>query len=75
MPTFTYAKTKQDKACVAYIALLDGDPENPILVIKNTDSDKHTYIYNDGSVSTQLIDCEDDVIHEFYPGDSVTFTF
>jgi len=75
MPTFTYAKTKQDKSCVAYIALLDGDPERPILVIKNTESDKHTYIYNDGSVSTQWIDCEDDAIHKFYPGDSVTITF
>jgi hypothetical protein len=61
--------------CVAYLCYLDDNPEEPILVLKDTNSSKHTYIYTDGDILTQDVDCEDDAVHKFYSGDSVTITF
>jgi hypothetical protein len=54
---------------------LDDNPEEPILVLKDTNSSKHTYIYTDGDILTQDVDCEKDAVHKFYSGDSVTITF
>lgn len=71
MAKFSYDNRDE---CVAYICLLDDDPDEPILVLKNV-TGSHTYIYPDGDILTQNIDCEDEAVIKFYPGDSVTITF
>lgn len=76
MAKFDYGKSAPDKNCVAYICQFNGDPERQVLVLKNTDNHgKHTYIYEDGDILTQNVDCEDESIKKFYKGDSVTITF
>ena len=61
--------------CVAYLCYLDDNPEEPILVLKNTNSKQHTYIYHDGDIMTQDVDCEKGAVRKFYSGDFVTITF
>lgn len=61
--------------CVAYLCYLDDNPEEPILVLKNTNSKQHTYIYHDGDIMTQDVDCEKNAVRKFYSGDFVTITF
>lgn len=76
MAKFDYGKSAPDKECVAYICAFNDDPNREVLVLKNTDKlGKHTYIYDDGDILTQDIDCEDEAIKKFYKGDSVTITF
>ena len=73
MAKFSFDRRKDD--CVAYLCYLDDEPDQPILVLKNTDTKQHTYIYADVDIMTQDIDCEDEAVHRFYTGDSVTITF
>ena len=73
MTKFNFDMPKDE--CVAYICYLSDDPEKPILVLKDTVGAKHTYIYHDGDIITQDVDCEKDAVHKFYPGDKVTITF
>ena len=73
MTKFNFDKPKDE--CVAYICYLDDNPEEPILVLKNANNAEHTYIYHDGDILTQGVDCEKDAVHKFYPGDKVTITF
>lgn len=71
MSKFVYAEHQK---CVAYVCHLEDDPDCPILVIKNDDG-QHTYIYHDGDILTQDVDCEKYAVHKFYRGDKVTITF
>ena len=73
MTKFQYGQQGEGK-CVAYICHFDDDPDRPVLVLKNSDGN-HTYIYDDGDVLTQDVDCEKEAVHKFYRGDSVTITF
>ena len=73
MTKFNFDRRK-DK-CVAYICYLDDNPEEPILVLKDTARAEHTYIYHDGDILTQGVDCEKDAVRKFYSGDFVTITF
>jgi len=73
MTKFIFPNLKGE--CVAYICYMDDNPEEPILVLKNTNIEQHTYIYTDGDIMTQDVDCEDEAVHKFYPGDTVTITF
>ena len=72
MTKFSYEDREEE--CVAFICLLEGDPDQPILVLKNM-TGKQTFIYHYGDISTRDVDWEEDAIKKFYPGDSVTITF
>ena len=73
MTKFVYAE-HQKPSCVAYICHFEDDPNRPILVLKNDDG-KNTYIYHDGEILTQGVDCEKNAVYKFYRGDRVTIIF
>jgi len=74
MTSFTYTPKETARECVAYICLLDGDAGRPVLVIKGR-MGYRTWIYHDGKIQMNDADAEQEAIHRFYPGDSVTITF